>query len=213
MNIRDRIVDLRRVPAADLVPNPKNWRTHPKRQQDALRGLLADVGIADALLARETPTGLMLIDGHLRAETLGSQPVPVLVLDVTEEEADKLLATLDPLAAMAGTDSDALNALLTTLQTDDEGVEMLFSELSRTNHLNVAETPQSPMDEWVGMPEYENEKKLEYQQIILHFADEDAVESFASLIGQKITPQTRYLWHPPQVADAVRGKVEWVHES
>ena len=89
------------VPATDLLPNPKNWRRHPKAQQDALRGVLAEIGFADALLARETDRGLMLIDGHLRAETAPDQDVPVLILDVTAVEADKLLATLDPLAGLA----------------------------------------------------------------------------------------------------------------
>src|SRR5262245_50261171 len=93
--IRDRIKELRRVPSRGLIPNPKNWRKHPKAQADALRGILAEVGYADALLVRETEQGLVLIDGHLRAETTPDQEVPVLVLDVTEEEADKILLTLD----------------------------------------------------------------------------------------------------------------------
>ena len=59
----------------------------------ALRALLTEIGYADALIARELPDGqLQLIDGHLRAETTPDEQVPVLVLDVTEEEADKLLA-------------------------------------------------------------------------------------------------------------------------
>jgi len=53
MMIRDRIRELRRVRAKDLLANPKNWRVHPKAQTAALRGLLAEVGYADALLARE----------------------------------------------------------------------------------------------------------------------------------------------------------------
>src|SRR6266481_1132618 len=110
MQIRDRIKELRRVPASQLQPNPLNWRTHPKRQQDALRGILAEVGYADALLARETPAGgLMLIDGHLRAETTPDALVPVLILDVDEAEAAKILATLDPLAAMAQADASRLD--------------------------------------------------------------------------------------------------------
>jgi hypothetical protein len=40
LQIKDRIRELRRVPARDLLPNPKNWRRHPKAQADALRGLL-----------------------------------------------------------------------------------------------------------------------------------------------------------------------------
>ena len=41
--IRDRVKKLRRVKASKLVPHPGNWRTHPKEQRDALRGLLAEI--------------------------------------------------------------------------------------------------------------------------------------------------------------------------
>jgi hypothetical protein len=121
MQIRNRIKELRQVPAADLLPNPKNWRRHPVGQANALRGALAEIGYADALIAYETPDGLMLIDGHLRAETTPDSSVPVLVTDLTETEADKLLATLDPLSAMADTDQDSLAALLeqTEIENDD----------------------------------------------------------------------------------------------
>lgn len=118
MQIRDRVVELRRVPARELLPNPKNWRRHPEAQANALRSMLADVGFADALLARETQGGLMLIDGHLRAETTPDSTVPVLVLDVDEAEADKLLMTLDPLAAMAVADRDALAQLLEVVEIE-----------------------------------------------------------------------------------------------
>src|ERR1039457_4486329 len=112
MRIRDRVTELRRVQAGSLLPSPKNWRRHPKAQADALRGLLSEIGYADALLARETPEGLMFIDGRHRAATNPDAVVPVLVLDVTEVEADKLLLSLDPLAAMAEGDADALRTLL-----------------------------------------------------------------------------------------------------
>ncbi len=36
MKIRDRIKELRRVKASELLPNPKNWRTHPTEQADAM---------------------------------------------------------------------------------------------------------------------------------------------------------------------------------
>jgi DNA modification methylase len=130
MQIRDRIKELRRVKASDLIPNPKNWRTHPVEQQDALRGVLAEVGYADALLARETADGLMLVDGHLRAETTPDSEVPVLVLDIDEAEADLMLATLDPLAAMAGRDEDRLSELLATVTSDNATVNALLQTLA-----------------------------------------------------------------------------------
>jgi hypothetical protein len=131
MQIRDRIKELRRVPASQLRPNPKNWRTHPQEQADALRGVLAEVGIADACIAREMPDGsLMLLDGHLRTETLGGELVPVLVLDVNEEEADKILATLDPLTTMANTNQEKLENLLQQINIENEAVLDLLSSLT-----------------------------------------------------------------------------------
>jgi ParB-like chromosome segregation protein Spo0J len=153
MNIRNRVKSLRMVPASDLRPNPKNWRTHPKAQQDALRGVLAEVGLADACLARELPDGsLMLIDGHLRAETLGDGDVPVLILDVNEAEADKLLATLDPLAAMAETDAVKLDELLRTFNSSSEALQQLAASTASEAGLYeaidgpTAEEPEAPED-------------------------------------------------------------------
>jgi signal transduction histidine kinase len=131
MQIRDRIKELRRVPAGSLRPNPRNWRTHPARQRDALRGILAEVGYAGALLARELPDGsLELVDGHLRAETTPDAVVPVLVLDVDEGEAAKLLATFDPLSALAETNHQALEALLVDVETDNQALGQLLADIS-----------------------------------------------------------------------------------
>jgi DNA modification methylase len=131
VRIRDRIKELRRVPARELQPNPKNWRSHPLAQQDALRGLLAELGYCDAAIARELPDGgLQLIDGHLRCETTPDMEVPVLVLDVTEDEADKLLATLDPLASLAEANREALIALLASVETDSAAVQALLAKLA-----------------------------------------------------------------------------------
>ena len=71
-DIRNRIVELRTVRADTLLPDSRNWRRHPKAQRTALQAMLERVGYADALIARETPEGLVLVDGHLRAD-LGPQ--------------------------------------------------------------------------------------------------------------------------------------------
>jgi len=130
MMIRDRIKELRRVKAAELRPHPNNWRVHPQAQQDALRGILAEVGYADALLARELPDGtLQLIDGHLRAETTPEMEVPVLVVDLDDREAAKLLALHDPLAGLAEANNDALAELLEQVETESEAVQDFLDQL------------------------------------------------------------------------------------
>ena len=129
MQIRDRIQGFRRVRARDLQPNPRNWRTHPPAQQNALRAILAEVGYAGALLARETDSGLQLIDGHLRAETTPDQLVPVLVLDVNEAEANKLLAFYDPLSALAGRDEKLAQQLAAEVETNSPALQELLGAL------------------------------------------------------------------------------------
>lgn len=93
--------------------------------------MLAEVGFAGALLARELADGsLELVDGHLRAETTPDMLVPVLVLDVDQQEADKLLATHDPLAGMAETNSEMLAELLENMETQHEALGKLLSDLA-----------------------------------------------------------------------------------
>lgn len=143
MNIKDRIKDFRRVKASELSPSPANWRTHPKSQQDALRGILAEVGVVDALIARELEDGsLELIDGHLRADTEPNTEWPVLVLDVDEHEAKKILACFDPLAAMAETDAAQLDALLREVNTGSEALSQMLSDLAAEAGLYLDDKPQ-----------------------------------------------------------------------
>ena len=155
MNIRDRIVRFERVTASQLQPNPKNWRRHPEAQQNALRGVLAEIGFASAVLARETPEGgLRLIDGHLRTETMGNALVPVLVLDLNDAEEAKLLATFDPLGAMAETDSAALDALLREVETSNEDLANMLEELAEEAGILEGAEPDETYTRKVEAPIY-----------------------------------------------------------
>ena len=128
---RNRIVELRNVPARELQADPRNWRKHPKRQRNvALQTMLERIGYVDAVIARETPDGLMLIDGHLRADLVPDAEIPVLVVDLDEAEAGEVLATLDPLAAMAETDTEALQSLVSGLASQaDEALRGLLGNM------------------------------------------------------------------------------------
>jgi hypothetical protein len=109
-----------RVQGAELAENPRNWREHPDAQRAALTGILQEVGIAGALLAYHSERNhgrLTLIDGHLRKEDYAHLEWPVVVLDVTDAEADALLASHDPLGAMARKDQSKLDDLLADVMT------------------------------------------------------------------------------------------------
>ena len=58
---------------------------------------------------------------------------------------------------------------------------------------------QGAMELWVGMPEFKQDKQEPYAKIIVRFAREDDLIEFSELIGQKLTPRTKSIWHPKLV--------------
>lgn len=150
--IKDRIVELRRVRASDLKDHPLNWRTHPQEQLDALRALFREIGFSGAELAFPADgrgkdgnfDELMLIDGHARKKLLGNEVIPVLVTDLTADEAFKVLATFDPVAAMAEADADQLKTLLGEIETSSQELEAMLAALAEQN--GILGDPDQPTE-------------------------------------------------------------------
>lgn len=132
--IKNRIQGLRRVRAGDLKPNSRNWRVHLTPQRQALRQMLDRLGFIAAVIARpvviDGEEHLELVDGHLRASLDPETILPVLVVDLDEDETNEALVSLDPLKAMAGVDSHTLNGLLADLPDTPH----LQQELQRLIH-------------------------------------------------------------------------------
>ncbi len=128
---RNRIVGQGEEPPEQLLANPANWRLHPKEQQQALAGALSEVGwVAQVLVNRTTGH---VVDGHLRVElaiSRGETTVPVVYVELSEAEERLVLASLDPLAAMASAEKDALAALLAEIETGDAALARMLAELA-----------------------------------------------------------------------------------
>lgn len=126
MEWRNRIIGEGEESPADLMPNPLNWRKHPNEQADALEAALERVGWVQRVIVNKR-TG-RLIDGHLRVELAkrrGEEKVPVLYVDLDEDEEALILATLDPLSSLAEADTDQLADLLSTLEGDDQIADLI----------------------------------------------------------------------------------------
>lgn len=133
MSWRNRIVGYGEKPARDFLANPANWRIHPHTQEQALTGLLDDVGWVTGVVENIT-TG-HLVDGHLRvlaALKAGEDTlVPYLQVELTEHEEAEILATLDPVAALAGTDAAKYADLLGNIGAVNSAVSALLSSISQ----------------------------------------------------------------------------------
>lgn len=122
VNIKNRVIGLEYIKGSELTLNPKNWRTHSDEQAGFLADVISEVGQAGALLAyRSERNGgsVTLIDGHLRTKQWQSSVWPVLMTDLTDDEADYLITVYDPLGAMAGVDAERLGNLAAQFQDDE----------------------------------------------------------------------------------------------
>jgi hypothetical protein len=118
-----------------------------------LKAVLGKVGWAGAVLYNEA-TG-HLIDGHLRKAVSGNEKIPVLVGSWTEAQEKVILATLDPLAAMAETDKHILKAILDGTGPQGDEIDRLLASVAEANLVLIPET-NTVIDE-AGMTETKNE--------------------------------------------------------
>lgn len=127
---KNRIVGSGEEDPSQLLAHPANWRIHPTNQREVLTGVLDEVGWVDQIIVNQQ-TG-HVINGHLRvsvALSRGATSVPVVYVDLTPEEERLILATLDTITGMAGTDSDQLATLLEDISTQDASLSELLAEL------------------------------------------------------------------------------------
>jgi hypothetical protein len=151
MELKDRILELRQVSAAELRDNPANWRTHPRAQRALLGDMLRKVGLVQPLLLnlRSVATGWpdteapTLVDGHLRKALISTADkdatIPVAVVDLTPDEEALVLSTLDPIGAMAGQNDAAFAELLEGIEADSENLAAFVAKQQKSLSLDGPE--------------------------------------------------------------------------
>lgn len=125
---RSRIVGEADVAPGDLTANALNWRRHPEAQRAAMAGALSEIGWVQRIVVNRR-TG-NVVDGHLRLDLALQQQapsVPVLYVDLSDDEERLVLATLDPLGALAESDAAALAAL--GVAPADESLRAMLDEM------------------------------------------------------------------------------------
>ena len=190
-----------------LLANPNNWRIHPIYQQEALQKILNKIGWVDQVIVNRT-TG-HLVDGHLRVQTAmrnNETEIPVLYVELNLEEESIILASLDPLTAMAKTDEEMLKGLIEQVRiTDEETASVLDNIAIDSNMLKGVLT--NPTDEWQDMPEFTEQSNRYYRSLIIHFNTQQDVDNFIQLTDLNITPETKYKVFPETPREVKRDQV------
>lgn len=129
---QSRIVGSAEVDPKSIKGNPLNWRVHTKQQSAAVEQALETIGwIQQPVVNKRTGH---LIDGHLRVAraVANNEPrIPILYVDLSEEEERLALATLDPLTQLATTDPQTLDALLKGIDAPKGAIGDLLGDLHK----------------------------------------------------------------------------------
>lgn len=150
---KNRIIRQETVPISDIVPNVKNWRKHPPKQQKHVKGSLDNLGWIRSVLVNlrtsdewEIPyrNKKTVIDGHLRLDLAlrnGEDKIPVEYVDLTPDEEKIALASIDPLTAMAEADSKMFEDLMISIDTEIPEIQDLLSDISTSFEDTELEVP------------------------------------------------------------------------
>lgn len=138
---KNRVKKLIHVKASELRENPDNIRLHPEEQQNIMTGLLEEIGFADAIIVREVEEGYEILDGHMRKRLVGDDVVPVVVVDLNEEEAAGFLLTFDPIKALAERNTERVNTLVERAFANTGAVREMLDKMA-ANRSEGALMPQ-----------------------------------------------------------------------
>jgi DNA modification methylase len=109
---------------SELVPDPRNARTHPKRQIEQIRKSIESFGFTNPIL---TDPEYQIIAGHgrlLAAKALGLAQVPVIIIEGLSDAQKRALRIADnKIALNAGWDLEILQQELSELATIDVTID------------------------------------------------------------------------------------------
>jgi ParB-like chromosome segregation protein Spo0J len=142
----------------------------------------------------------VIIAGHTRyeaAKRLGLKVAPVHVAEGLTKAQVKAYRIADNRVQEAEWDMDLLKLELEDLKELELDLELTGFEVPEIDQLFGEEVDHT--GEWESMPEFKQEDATAFRTLIVHFLNADAVNDFVHKIGQLITDQTRYIYHPKEV--------------
>jgi hypothetical protein len=190
------------VPLEKLFTWDKNPRKITKERMDNLKKSMTEdpeqLGSRMVLVQK----GGRIYGGNQRyaaAKEMGWTHIPCIFSDISDKKAEKR-AVQDN--SNFGEWDNSISDLLDELAA--EGVDIDTLGLSRELEKMAKNLEQVNSDaEWEDMPEYLNEDKSAFKQLIVSFMNDEDYQKFQLLLGAKMTMKTKSIWYPLQKQDSI----------
>jgi len=188
--------------AAQLIPDARNARKHSPDQINQLERSMKRWGWTIPVLIDEADK---IIAGHgrvLAAANLNITRIPCLIAEGwTDDEKRAYMIADNKLTENATWDYELL--LREIEQLHASGFDATLTGFT-ADELEQLITPANDAEkDWQGMPAFSN-SELDHRTLVVHFKDENAFTDFQQRLGQNISPQAKYIWHPWQADEPYR---------
>lgn len=183
--------------------DPEKVIPHPKNPRHGDVGAIAESirinGFWGSVIIQKS-TGFCCAGNHRvkAAIAAGLAEIPAQIYDIDDDQALRILIADNRYSDIAANDNELLAELLADLaeadslegtgwDTDDvDGLLRLVNQVSLGEGTNAYE-------EWVGMPDYEQNDRRSAFRTTVHFLTEDDANEFFSLIER---PKLQIMWWP-----------------
>lgn len=135
---KNRIVGYGNIPVNEIVKNPNNPKEHPEYQKRVLSGVLEDVGVVQNIIINKR-TG-HLVDGECRyflAIDSKQEFLPATYVDLSIEEEEKILLTLDETTSLARKNAQIVGDIIKRITTASDSMRDLIDRIARQSHVEI----------------------------------------------------------------------------
>lgn len=189
-----------------VIDEVKPYSKNPRMNQDAIAKVadsIREYGFQQPIVVDKNK---VIIVGHTRylaAKELGMKKVPVVVADkLTPKQVKAYRIADNKVAEYSDWDNELLKGELKGLDDIFTG----FTEPELLNLFNAESLVEDHKDEWDGMPEFNQDDKMWYRQIIVNFEKESDFKKFQKLVDVEFTEKTKSFIYPPRKRSVLKDK-------
>ena len=197
------------VDFSEIESHPGNPNEHPEDQIEDLKDSYLDEGNAKISVSIQAGTmrintGHGFIEGMKRAGQTGCFAV------LRQRDDGQSMAWMlrdNKITEKSIWNKEKLLEAFKQLEEWEVNIDVTGFTQVEVDALDVSDGINDPTKLWEDMPEFEQEQEF-YQKITISFFNESDVQEFSKLIGQKITPKTRWL-HFPEIENFENKKYHY----
>jgi len=198
------------VDVAELKAHPRNYQVHPEYQLKHIQKSIATHGFYRNIVVAKDKT---ILAGHgvVEAATrMGLKQVPVHIVDLepNEPKALQILTGDNEINNLAVVNDRMLTELLKEITTNGNLEDLLgtgFDAMQLAALVAVTRpaseilNKQVAMDEWLGMPSYDESPNV--LKVIVSFDSPENRAEFFNTLGYQFTDLTKSVWFPHRLRE------------